>query len=149
MCTANLPSPEFFKGGLALVTLENPRGDKFEYRFRAELLRDGVVMVFVDYFDDGAWRYMGRYHQEANDRGDFVQETARSGYSCNSQAMRVIDWFCWRAAWGGELPQGYTWYTDGRCPRCRVLLRNHKSVIDGIGKHCKGIIAADELLKRA
>jgi len=147
MC--KLPSKEFFKGGIALVTLENPRGDKFEYRFRAELLSDGAVLIFVDYFDDGDWRYMGRYKQGGKKRGEFVVETRRSGYAANSQAMQVIDWFCFHAAWGIELPEGYTWHSDGRCPRCRVLLRNHKSVVDGVGKHCKAIIASDELLKRA
>jgi len=147
MC--NMPSKEFFKGGLALVTLENPRGDKFEYRFRAEIMPDGVVLVFVDYFDDGDWRYMGRYKQAGKHRGEFVVETRRSGYAANSQAMQVIDWFCFMAAWEIDLPSGYTWYSDGRCPRCRRLLRNHDSVIDGVGAHCKSIIAADELLKRA
>ena len=140
------PSKEFFKGGLAMVALENPSGDVFEYRFRAEQMPEGHVVIFVDYFDEGTWRYLGRYHQEASEIGRCVQQTRRSGYAANSQVMRVIDWFVWRSHWDAGMPEGYTWESDGRCPRCRRLLRNHDSVAAGVGEHCQRVIAADELL---
>ena len=144
------PTREYLLAGKAIVTVENPAGERYTFKVRKKVLpsprpwdqlkpgEEMVPLFFVSLLtgpDNTAdYAYLGVLDPATG----AVRTTAKSRLRPDSKPVRVADWACRRVVAGEAFPEGYRAYHHNRCGRCGRLLTVPESIRSGLGPECAG-----------
>lgn len=137
-------SRDFVLAGKATFTVSNPAGDHYTYRVCELPARDSytspayAAFVLTGPDNESDYTYVGLV-DPASGR---VRLTARSRFTTQCRACRVLAWAL-SAVWAGrELPPGYAIQHAGRCGRCGRFLTDNESISIGLGPECRRKMSA-------
>lgn len=135
---------EFILAGKATFTVSNLTGDHYTYRV-VELPARGsytqpayAAFVLTGPDNESDYTYVGLV-DPASGR---VHLTAKSRFTSQCRAYRVLAWAL-SAIWSGrDIPPGYAIQHAGRCGRCGRFLTESESLTTGLGPECRRKMAA-------
>lgn len=126
----------FFKGGRALFTVANDKGNHYTFKIRKakeDQFKHFFVSLLTGPQNTNDYTYMGIYNPNAHK----VFLTAKSKYNAESVPFKVINWAINMVANGKTLPVGYSIQHEGRCAKCGKLLTDPVSIETGFGPICR------------
>jgi hypothetical protein len=129
-----IKSIDFFKGGNALFTVGNNKGEHYTFKIRKPKGENKpyFVNLLTGPQNTSDFTYLGIYNPEQNR----VFLTKKSRYNEESRPTKVIQWALKVIASGQELPKGYTIQHENKCCRCGRTLTTPESIENGIGPEC-------------
>lgn len=123
----------FFIGGNATFTVQNPAGEYYTFKVRqpkADMPFFAGMLTGPD--NESSYSYLGIVNPQTAE----VKLTAKSKMNDESKPVKVIRWAL-RQVWAGkELPAGYQVRHEGKCGCCGRTLTTPESLDRGIGPEC-------------
>jgi len=132
---------QFFMGGNATFTVQNPQGEYYTFkicqpnkspRFRGQSVIPHFASLLTGPDNENSYTYLGMVNPETGD----VKLTRQSRYTENSKPFQVIRWALKHALGDRQIPDGYQINHAGHCGRCGRLLTVPESLTRGIGPEC-------------
>lgn len=132
MVTNAIQSVDFFRGGRAVFTVSNPKGERYTYSIRKPKGKDIYFAGLQNGGQPGSI-YLGIFDPNAM----AVKPTLKSAFPADSKVFKVLAWAL-RAVAAGTVPEekGYAVQHEGRCCRCGKELTTPESIARGIGPEC-------------
>jgi hypothetical protein len=129
-----IKSVDFFKGGNALFTVGNSKGEHYTYKIRQPKGENKpfFVSLLTGPENTNDYTYLGIYNPNSHD----VILTSKSKFNQESVPVKVIRWAIKIVVANKEFPAGYTIQHEGRCCRCGRTLTTPESIENGIGPEC-------------
>ncbi len=133
----DIKSASFFRGGNALFTVKNNKGQHFTFKVRQPKSEAGqpAKPYFVNLVGgtgtNGDRLYMGILTD--NNR---VALTKASKVGAQDLSVKVVEWAIGAVVYGKAIPAGYAIQHEGRCCCCGKTLTQPASISSGVGPEC-------------
>jgi len=132
-------SKDFFLGGNATFTVENPTGDYYTFKIRKAKgnARYNNQPYFVGLLsgpnNETDYTYLGMMD---NLETGSIRLTAKSRMKDDSKPVKVVRWALLHSFGDGLIPEGYKIRHEGKCACCGRALTVPESLTRGIGPEC-------------
>jgi len=136
-----IKNKDFFRGGNAVFTIHNDKGDHFTFKIRqCQYDREGnkvdngpfFVSLMTGSDNERSYSYMGIF----NTKTYYVHPTKGTKVR-DQKAWKVLEWGIGMILQGKVVPEGYGIKHEGKCCRCGRRLTTPKSIELGIGPECE------------
>jgi len=142
MGTAPIADFNWFFGGNATFTVENPQGEYYTFKVNRPKVDERnpnppyFIKVMTGPDNESSYTYMGVLKRHGDLAGT-VKLTRGSKVQADDRRIRIAEWAI-RKVLTNTIPQGYKIMHAGRCCVCGRKLTTPESIARGIGPKCEG-----------